>query len=148
MEALKYKIKISVLWIFFAVSTSGATICLFMEPGFIEKLMAGVFRCQTHSIICTSVFGEKLSEGLIVLFALCWLIPLIMSFLTHILKYSLNRWVNLILGIFFALLCIDGIISHLRMEWFPFSHLLFLISMFFIPLLIAWYAWKLPKEEV
>jgi len=92
MEALKYKIKISVLWIIFAVSVSGAMICLYMEPGFIEKLMAGVFRCQTHSIICTSVFGEKLSEGLIVLFALWWLIPLVMSFLTHILKYSSSSY--------------------------------------------------------
>ena len=148
MEALKCKIKISVLWIFFAVSTSGATICLFMEQGFIEKLMIGVFLCQTHSIICTSLFGERLSEGLIVLFALWWLIPLIMSFLTQVLKYSANRWVNLILGIFFALLAVDGIISHLLMRWFPFSHLLFLISMFLVPILIARYAWKLPKEEV
>lgn len=148
MKALKCKIKISVLWTFFAVSMSGATLCLLMEPGFIEKLMAGVFRCQTHSIMCTLVFGEKLSEGLIALFALSWFIPLIMSFLTHILRYSLNRWSNLILGIFFALLMIDGIISHLRMEWFPFSHLLFLIVMFIVPVLIAWYAWKLPTEEV
>ena len=148
MKALKCKIKISVLWTFFSVSMSGATLCLLMEPGFIEKLMAGVFRCQTHSIMCTLVFGEKLSEGLIALFALSWFIPLIMSFLTHILRYSLNRWSNLILGIFFALLMIDGIISHLRMEWFPFSHLLFLIVMFIVPVLIAWYAWKLPTEEV
>ena len=148
MEALKCKIKISVLWIFVAVSTSGATICLLMEQGFIEKLMTGVFLCQTHSIICTSLFGERLSEGLIVLFALWWLIPLIMSFLTHILKYSLNRWVNIVLGLFFALLAIDGIVSHLLMGWFPFSHFLFLVFMFAVPILIAWYAWKLPKEEV
>jgi hypothetical protein len=121
--------------------------CLFMEQGFIEKLMTGVFLCQTHSIICNLLFGERLSEGLIVLFALWWLIPLIMSFLTQVLKHSANRWINLVLGIFFALLAVDGIISHLLMRWLPFSHLLFLISMFLVPILIAWYAWKLPKEE-
>lgn len=148
MDALKSKIKISILWIFFAVATSGATICLYMEPGFLWELMDGVFRCQTHSILINLFFGEKLSEGLMILLALWWLIPLTMSFLTQVLKYSLNRWSNFILGIFFGFLGIDSIVSHLRSGWFPTQHLLFLISLIIVPILIAWYAWNLPKDEV
>ena len=135
MEALKHKIKISVLWIFSAVSMSAAMIIMFMEPGIIEQLMTG------------ELPGGKLSEGMLVLFAIFWLIPLIMAFLTQILKYSLNRWVNLILGIIFALSIIYDFTNHLTTGFLPLSHLLIMIFMFIVPALIAWYAWKLPEEE-
>lgn len=135
MEDLKYKIKISVLWIFFAVSMSAAMILTFIEPGVIENIMAG------------ELPGGKISEGMLVLFALFWLIPLIMAFLTQILKHSVNRLVNLIIGIIFVLLEIYYIIYHINIGWLPFSHLLITIFMVVVPALIAWYAWKLPKEE-
>ena len=148
MEALKCKMKISILWIFFAVATSGATICLFMEPGFLDDLREGIFRCQTHSILITSMFGEKLGEGVMVLFALSWLLPLTMSFLTQILSHAINRRANIILGVFLVIVAIDGVVSHIRSGWFPLQHLLFLIVLFIVPVLIIWYAWRLPKEEM
>lgn len=91
---------------------------------------------------------EKLSEGNIVFFSLWWLIPLSMAFLTQILEYSSNRWVNLILGIFFAIFTIYSFISHLIKGWFTVANLLILIFLFVVSALIAWYAWNLPKEEV
>ena len=137
MEALKYKIKISLLWILFAVSTSAAMIIWLIEPGIIEQIMT------TGEMVT-----EKLTEENIVFFALWWLIPLSMAFLTQILKYSLNRWVNLIIGIVFALFTIYNFISHLIKGWFTVANLLILIFLFVVTVLIAWYAWKLPKEEV
>ena len=137
MEALKYKIKISLLWILFAVSTSAAMIIWLIEPGIIEQIMT------TGEMVT-----EKLTEENIVFFALWWLIPLSMAFLTQILKYSLNRWVNLIIGIVFALFTIYNFISHLIKGWFTVANLLILIFLFVVTALIAWYAWKLPKEEV
>ena len=137
MEALKYKIKISLLWILFAVSTSAAMIIWLIEPGIIEQIMT------TGEMVT-----EKLTEENIVFFALWWLIPLSMAFLTQILKYSLNRWVNLIIGIVFALFTIYNFISHLIKGWFTVANLLILIFLFVVTVLIAWYAWKLPKEKV
>ncbi len=137
MEALKYKIKISILWILFAVSTSAAMIIWFIEPGILEQIMT-----------TQEMLTEKLSAGNIVSFALWWLVPLSVAFLTQVLKYSLKRWVNLILGIVFTLFTIYYFISHLIEGWFTIANLLILIFMFIVPVLIAWYAWKLPKEEV
>ena len=39
MESLTYKIKISILWISFAVATSAAMIIWFVEPGILEQII-------------------------------------------------------------------------------------------------------------
>ena len=137
MEALKCKIKISLLWISFAVSTSAAMIIWFIEPGILEQIMT-----------TGEMLSEKLSAGKIIFFALWWVVPLGMAFLTQILKHSLNSWINLILGILFALFTIYYFISHLIEGWFTVANLLILIFLFIVSVLIAWYGWKVPKEEV
>jgi hypothetical protein len=135
MESLTFKIKISILWISFAISTSAAMILWFVEPGIIKQIMT------TGEMIT-----EKLSEGNLIFFALYWLIPLSMAFLTQILKYSLNRWLNFVLGLVFATFTIYYFISHLIQGWFTVANFLILIFSFVITVLIAWYSWKLPKE--
>jgi len=94
------------------------------------------------------MLSEKLSTENIVFFALWWIVPLSMAFLTQILKHSLNSWINLILGILFALFTIYYFISHLITGWFTVANLLILIFLFVVSILIAWYGWKLPKEEI
>ena len=135
MESLTFKIKISILWISFAISTSAAMILWFVEPGIIKQIMT------TGEMIT-----EKLSEGNLIFFALYWLIPLSMAFLTQILKYSLNRWLNFVLSLVFATFTIYYFISHLIQGWFTVANFLILIFSFVITVLIAWYSWKLPKE--
>ena len=135
MESLTFKIKISILWISFAISTSAAMILWFVEPGIIKQIMT------TGEMIT-----EKLSEGNLIFFALYWLIPLSMAFLAQILKYSLNRWLNFVLGLVFAIFTIYYFISHLIQGWFTVANFLILIFSFVITVLIAWYSWKLPKE--
>ena len=100
MEALKCKIKISVLWISFAVATSAAMILWFIEPGILEQIMT-----------TGQMLSEKLSAENIIFFALWWIVPLSMAFLTQILTYSLNCWANFVLGLIFALFIILLIIS-------------------------------------
>ena len=135
MESLTFKIKISILWISFAISTSAAMILWFVEPGIIKQIMT------TGEMIT-----EKLSERNLIFFALYWLIPLSMAFLTQILKYSLNRWLNFVLGLVFTIFTIYYFISHLIQGWFTVANFLILIFSFVITVLIAWYSWKLPKE--
>ena len=137
MEALKCKIKISILWISFAVATSAAMIIWFIEPGILEQIMT-----------TGEMLSEKLSAENIIFFALWWIVPLSMAFLTQTLKPSLNRWANLILGILFALFTIYYFINHLIKGWFTVANLLILIFLFVVSILITWYGWKLPKEEL
>ena len=137
MEALKCKVKISILWISFAVATSAAMIIWFIEPGILEQIMT-----------TGEMLSEKLSAENIIFFALWWIVPLSMAFLTQIFKHTLNRWVNLILGILFALFTIYYFINHLIKGWFTVANLLILIFLFVVSILITWYGWKLPKEEL
>ena len=136
MELLKYKIKISILWLSLAICASALMIIWLIEPGILNQIMT------TGEMV-----REKLTEGTIVFFALWWLIPLIMAFLSQILNYSLNRWVNIVLGVICAIVNIYYMIINIITGWFRMANFLILIFMFFIPVLIAWYAFRLPKEN-
>ena len=137
METLKYKIRISILWISFAVCSSAAMIIWFIEPGILEQIM-----------MKGQMVRENLSTVNIIFFALWWLIPLTMVFLTQILNYTLNRWLNTLLGIICSLVTIIYIISNILTGWFRIANFLILMFMFIAAVLITYYAWTLPKEEV
>jgi hypothetical protein len=85
--------------------------------------------------------GMVITEELLLVFTLFWLIPLIMAFLVQILKFSVNRWVNIILGILWAILWIaDSVEGGILL-----SQYLINISMIIVAVLIIWHAWKWPK---
>jgi hypothetical protein len=135
MESLKCKIKISILWISFAVCSSAAMIIWFLEPGILEQII------KTGELV-----NGKLNEGTIVSFTFWWIIPLSMALLTQILNYKLNRWLNIILGVICALVIIFYFIGNLLTGWFKVANFLILLFMVVISILISWHAWKLPKE--
>ena len=93
MELLRWKAKLSVLWVFMAVGMSAAMVLGLMMPGEIEEMMAGE------------------SEAMMVGYALFWLVPLVMVVLCLTLNRSVNRWLNFILGMLFGLFFIFEVIS-------------------------------------
>jgi 1,4-dihydroxy-2-naphthoate octaprenyltransferase len=107
----------------------------FVEPGILEQII------NTGELV-----NEKLTEGTIVSFALWWIIPLSMALLTQVLNYTLNHWLNVILGVICALGIIFYFISNLLAGWFKVANFLVLLFMLIISVLITWQAWKLPKE--
>jgi hypothetical protein len=136
MELLRCKARLSVLWVFMAVGMSAFMFLYFMMPGTLEEVMAG------------KIEGMQLSEGMMVGYSLYWLIPLIMAVLSLTLSGSVNRWLNFVLGILVALLMIFDIASHLAAgEAASVALWLIGIAMIVVPALIAYFAWKLPKEE-
>ena len=133
MENLK--IKLVVLWIFLAVSTSVGMVLMFMMPGVIEEIMAG------------ELDGVPISEGYLLVLALFWLIPFTMAFLSLTLKDSANRWANIIVGIAWAGLHILALIfkplliqGQLALAFMEFSRTV-------AAALIVWHAWKWPKQD-
>ena len=134
MEKLAFKIKITVLWLFYAVAMAAAMVLAFMEPGVIEEIMAG------------EMGGMALSTAVTAFFALFWLIPLIMAFLTLILTGSAIRWANIVLGIIFAVFDLVDVIGHLSRGEIG-GHMLMAVSLIVVPAVIAWYAWKWPVQE-
>jgi len=128
MERLTWKIRISVLWLFMAVAMSAHSVLSFMERGVVEQM-----------------WEMQMGVGMLVFMALFWLVPLIMAVLSLTLKDSANRWTNIVLGIVFTLLNIGHLVEHLTP---PVVHqILILASTVVVTALIAWYAWKWPKQE-
>jgi len=134
MEILRWKTRIAVLWVFMAVAMSVHSIMGFMEPGMIEEIMSG------------AVEGVALTPGMLVFMTLFWLVPLWLAFVSMTVKDSCNRWVNFVLGIIFTLLNIFHFIEHLAEP--SAAQILIIGSTVVVTALIAWYAWKWPKQEV
>ena len=136
MENLALKIRIAVLWIFMAVGMSAAMLLALMMPGMIDELRAGEME------------GMQITEGLSAFFAIFWLIPLTMAFLSVTLKGSANRWANIIVGIVVAILNIATLSQALTLDLSIYAYAIAMdISMIVGSLLIIWYAYKWPKEE-
>ena len=120
------KIKISVLWLFVIISDLANVIMSLAYPGVMEELIEGT---------------ESLGPEIMFVGAIIVLIPLVMAVLTLTMKDSINRWLNIILGIVFTLLFIGNFIELATTT--PAAYILLLsIAGIIAPVMIVWYAWK------
>ena len=132
------KTKLAVLWlVFFCVMTVIPILELYL-PGFIESIIAG-----------ESGWGAITAE-VILLNAFLTLIPPVMAVLSLTLKDSINRWVNIIVGIVFAVF-MHGILHPIdylaKQDAYYAGFILVGIVEFVVAALIVWYAWKWPKQS-
>jgi hypothetical protein len=137
-----WKMKISVLWIIVAVAYVTHPTLVLLEP---------------HTL--ASIIAEKTADqqiGLALLSAgdLLILVPLVMAFLSLILKDSINRWANTIVGSVFAVIFIWNVVAALILPAFPAysgalmtlaTGALMTFATFVVSALIVWYAWT-PKS--
>jgi len=130
MEILRWKTRIAVLWVFMAVAMSAHSLLNAIVPGGLEKAIAEV---------------EATGPGMLVFMALFWLVPLWLAFVTMTVKDSCNRWTNFVLGIIFTILNIFHLVEHLAEP--SVQQILIIGSTVVVTALIAWYAWKWPKQE-
>ena len=136
MEILRWKARLSVLWVLMAVGHSAGMLLMFMMPGAIKDIMAG------------EMGGTQLSEGMMVCLALFWLIPFIVAVLCLTLNGSANRWLNFILGIIWGLFFIYEMIGHsIGGEAMSVALWLLFIAGLVFAFFIAWFAWRWPEQE-
>ncbi len=123
-----YKFRFSVLWLFGEVTLLTFLVLEFMEQGVMEGIIAGNMR------------GLPLGSGTLLFYAVSLLIPLVMAFLSLTLKYSLNRWANIIVGIVYTGLYLMDLVAHLAV---PYAYAILMgVASVVAQLLIVWYAWK------
>jgi hypothetical protein len=136
MELLRCKARLSVLWLTMAVGTVAAMFLSLLEPGVIEDVMAGEME------------GMQLVEGMMVIYALFFIIPMVVAILCLTLSGSANRWMNFVLGIIWVLWFIFEIVGHATGgEAVPIGMWLMIIAGIVISAYIVYFAWKLPKQE-
>jgi len=127
-----WKIKISVLWLFYVVALVAYITLEGFEPGALEQVMAG------------EIGGIKITPELMLFFAIVFLAPLIMAFLSLTLKNSTNRWANIIVGIIFVVIQLVAMIDAVALlsVWMILMEIAKLVA----PALIVWYAWKSKQK--
>jgi len=131
MENLRWKIRMSFLWVFIAVAMSAHLALYIFEAGAIEKIRTG---------------GWDLDEGMFVVLSLFWLVPLTMAVLSVSLKDFINRWANIIVGLGATAFSIAHFVLCPLKD--PSIHQFIIIgSSIIVAILIVFYSLKWPKEK-
>jgi hypothetical protein len=132
MEDMKIgvKIKLSALWAALMFCFVYGDIYSFHRPGLIAEIIAG--KMGPFPVTQGSLLGA----------ALYMAIPAVMVFLSLALKPKVNRWANIILGVFYL---VTNSISFLTDSWAYF--IVLGVVEVVLTALIVWHAWKWPKQE-
>ncbi|MFW9806779.1 MAG: DUF6326 family protein [Candidatus Thorarchaeota archaeon] len=123
------KIKLSALWIARMLTGIQGDVLRFYEAGMLENIING-----------TTVI--PMTNELLAAMGAMMMLPILMVFLSVQLDYKLNRWLNIIIALFFIVFDGTGFIvpRPLYENVFGIGYVLFCA-------LIVWFAWKWPKEK-
>ena len=129
------RIILSTLWVARMLSGLQGDSTRFHDPVALNALVAG-----TSAV--------PITNGLLLAMSIIFAVPIFMSFLSLTLKDKANRWANRSIGTFSVMF--DLIFLGLALFLWPFSayETFWSIAYLVCTALIAWYAWKWPKQEV
>lgn len=129
-----WRIKISVLWLFYAVALTAYMTLAGLEPGVLKEFLDN-----------GTLEGLQVTPEVLLLFAIMILAPLVMAFLSLTLKDSVNRWANIIVGLVFVIIqiaALGGSVAASSSAWIILMEIAKLIA----PILVVWYAWKSKQK--
>jgi hypothetical protein len=120
--------KLSMLWIIVMFNMVFADILSFITPGALQEIMTG--------------YAGKLqvTQGILLVFAVLIEIPIAMIFLSRVLKYQINRIVNIIACVVTIAFVVGGGSAYLHYKFFAAVEVACM-------LLIAWNAIKWPRTN-
>jgi hypothetical protein len=127
-----WKIKTAALWIVFECGSIVTGILESWTPGWIEGIIEG------------ENLGLQYTPEVLLVFAIIFMVPPFMVFLSLALKNSINRWTNIIVSIVFAVLATIGT-SNFVLQLSAWAIFIWL-SQVVANALIVWYAWKSKQK--
>ena len=86
--------------------------------------------------------GMEIGQSMYLGLAILMVIPIVMVFLSLKLPYSINRWINIILAVFFFGFNLIGLPTYPS----AYDKFLIIVGLIF-NVLTVWYAWKWPEKE-
>jgi hypothetical protein len=122
------KTNLAVLWIVRGLAFLCDGLLVLYEPGGIETMLTG------------ELYGIQLGDEFSLLLVLMLALSLIMSVLSLNLKNSINKWLNILVGL---VLIVVGIILNVNMGATSISHYLVQGLQYLFTILIIWFAWKI-----
>ena len=131
MEKIDNKIMLSTLWIFVTVNYIFCDVFTLFHAPDLKQFLTGY------------AGGMELTQGFLLTFAIVMEIAMVMIVLSRVLKYSLNRWFNIIGGIAFTLIQTGTLLSgDFTMHYFFFSMIEISTTIY-----IGWIAWNWKNPE-
>ena len=128
---INVKLKLSALWAAVMFLYLYVDVFDLYEPGELAHIMAG--RMGPFPTTQASLFSAMI----------LMMLPSLMVFLSLALKAKVNRWINIIVGIFYVFVGLGNIIGE---SWA--YYILGNVVEILLLLLIVGYAWKWPKQRV
>ncbi len=120
------RIKLSALW---------AALMLTFLLGDVLRIFSGDFNAGDMG-------GMQVNQVMYLGMAVLFVIPICMVYLSLTLKYSVNRWANIIISIIFFGINLVGLPTYPS----AYDQFLIIVGLVF-NILIVWYAWKWPKQD-
>ncbi len=130
---INVKIKLSALWVALVFFYLYNDVISFFRGNVIEEVIAG------------ELGGVEISQTFLFSMALMMAIPIVMVFLSLTLKAKVNRWVNIVLGIFHIGIMVTATLVVQAETWAYYALYMFFEAVFIA--LIIGHAWKWPKQE-
>lgn len=127
------KVVLSTLWIFVMFNYLYCDYIGFLDAGLLKQIMSG-----------TLANGIELTHGFLLGASILMEIPIAMVLLSRLLKYSLNRWFNIIAGVIMTLVQIMSLFGVIPTNFYIFFSIIEISCTAFI----VGYAWTWPKEAV
>jgi hypothetical protein len=125
-----WKIKIAALWLVWECGGIVQLMLYSFEPGVMEQINAG------------ELGGNQTTPELLLVFAIIFLIPLVMVFVSLTLKDSTNRRANIIVGTGYTVFCLIDSSEHTAEPFY----VLLGIGGVVVSALIVWYAWNSKQK--
>ena len=127
MEDVKInvKLKLSALW--------AALMLLYIYADHFSLFRTG----QIEEMISGRIGPFPVTQGSLLAFSILMMIPAVMVFLSLVLKPTVNRWANIILGVLYTFVNISNLIGETWVYYIVFG-----VVEIVLTFLIVWYAWK------
>lgn len=128
--AVPVKLKLSASWAVLMFLYAYGDIFAYFRPGFIEDVMAG------------EVFAFEINQVFLLAISLYVAIPAVMVLVNLIVRAAISRWLNIVLGLIYAVTILLSVIG----DDFVFYYVLSALETA-IALLIVWFAWNWPLRS-
>jgi heme/copper-type cytochrome/quinol oxidase subunit 4 len=130
---LDVRVILAVLWIAGMLSSLNGDTYRLSDPITLKSMLE-----NTGSIVTT--------PGLLLTMSMIFVVPILMSALTLILKSSVSRWANRIIGILYALITFAFLVLCFVLRSASYEFVWATAQLVFT-LLVVWYAWKWTNPE-
>ena len=130
---LDVRIILAVLWVAEVLSSLNGDSYRLSDPITLKSMLE-----NTGSIVTT--------PGLLLTMSMIFVVPILMSVLTLMLKSSVSRWANRIIGILYALITFAFLVLCFVLRSASYEFVWATAQLVFV-LLVVWYAWKWPNPE-